>query len=90
LPVVGVRGAWAVTDNIVLDASAQYFKAKINDYDGHLTDLRIGATWMFSRNFGVGLGYNTFHTTIDATKDSFNGTLKVSYSGAQLYVTGAF
>jgi len=90
LPVIGIRGAWAVSDRIVLDASAQYFKAKINDYDGHLSDLRVGATWMFTKNFGVGLGYDSFRTTIDATKDSFNGTVKVGYSGAQLYVTGAF
>lgn len=90
LPVIGIRGGWAVTDSIVLDASAQYFKAKINNYDGHLSDLRVGATWMFTKNFGAGLGYDTFATTIDAKKSSFNGTVKLGYSGVQLYLTGAF
>ena len=35
---------------------------------GYWTDLRVGATWMFSRNFGVGLGYNWFGTRVDVEK----------------------
>jgi hypothetical protein len=45
---------------------------------------------MFARNFGVGLGYNYFGVDVDVDKSSFNGTLKVGYSGLQLFVTGTF
>ncbi len=56
LPVIGVRAGWVVAPQVYLDAQAQYFKAKVDDIDGSVLDLRAGATWMFSQNFGVGRG----------------------------------
>ena len=44
-------------------------RPRSTSYDGRVTDLRAGVTWMFSRNFGVGLGYNRFITTVDVDKD---------------------
>jgi len=90
LPVIGIRGGWVVAPNWYLDAQAQWLQADIDGYDGYWTDLRVGATWMFHRNFGVGLGYNWFGTNVDVTKDSFNGKLKLDYSGLHLYLTGSF
>ncbi len=90
LPVIGVRGAWVVSPNWVVDAHAQFFKAKVGDYDGHLTDLRVGATWMFNRNFGLGVGYNHFATKLGTSKASFAGPLRLGYSGLQLAATGTF
>ena len=90
LPVIGVRGAWAVSPTVALGASAQFFKAKVGNYDGHLGEFDATATWMFSQNFGVGLGYNVFRTTIDVTKNDFDGRLRFGYSGARLFLTGAF
>jgi hypothetical protein len=90
LPVIGLRGGWVVAPNWYLDAQGQWLKANIDGYDGYWSDLRLGATWMFHRNFGVGLGYNWFATNVDATKDSYNGKLKLGYSGLQAYLTGTF
>ena len=61
LPVIGLRAGWVVMPNVYLDAQAQYFKADISGYDGSVTDLRAGATWMFTPNFGLGVGYNRFY-----------------------------
>jgi hypothetical protein len=90
LPVIGLRGAWAVAPQWVLDAQVQYFGLSYDEYDGSWSDVRLGATWMFSRNFGVGLGYNYFSSKVDVEKASFNGRLKTSYSGLQAYLTGSF
>ena len=90
LPVIGVRGAWAFAPNWVLDGSGQLFKADINGYDGRVTDLTANVTWMFNKNFGAGLGYNRFWTTVETTKSNFNGTVEFGYSGVQLFVTGTF
>jgi hypothetical protein len=90
LPVIGVRAAWAFAPQWVLEGQGQVFKADIGDYSGHVTDLRAGVTWMFNKNFGAGLGYNRFWTTVDTTKSNFNGSLRLGYSGAQLFVTGSF
>ena len=90
LPVIGLRGAWAVAPQWVLDAQVQYFGLSFDEYDGSWSDVRLGATWMFSQNFGVGLGYNYFSSKLDVDKASFNGRLKLSYYGLQAYLTGSF
>ena len=90
LPVIGARVAWAFAPQWVLDGQAQVFKADISGYDGRVTDFRAGVTWMFARNFGVGLGYNRFTTNVETSKEKFDGSIRLGYSGVQLYLTGAF
>jgi hypothetical protein len=90
LPVIGLRGAWAVSPQWLLEASGQLFSLNYEGIDGTWSDLRASATWMFSRNFGLGLGYNRFTMRIDADKNNFNGSLKTGYSGLQAYLTGTF
>jgi len=68
----------------------QIFKADISGYDSKVTDLRGGVTWMFARNFGAGVGYNRFITTVETSKEKFNGRVRLGYSGVQLYLTGSF
>ena len=90
LPVVGVRAGWAFAPDWYLEGLAQFFKVSINDYDGHWFDGRAGVTWMFSRNFGVGIGYNRFITKVDVDRSNFNGSARFGYSGLQAYLTGTF
>lgn len=90
LPVIGVRAAWAFAPQWVLEGQGQIFKADIGDYDGRVTDVRAGITWMFNRNFGAGVGYNRFTTTVDTSKERFDGRVHLSYHGVQLYLTGTF
>jgi len=90
LPVIGIRAAWAFAPQWVLEGQGQIFKADISGYDGRITDGRAGVTWMFSPNFGAGVGYNRFVTTVETSKDRFNGRVRLNYSGVQLYLTGAF
>ena len=90
LPVLGLRAAWAFAPQWVLEGQGQIFKADISGYDGRVTDLRAGVTWMFSRNFGAGLGYNRFITTVETSKERFDGRIRLGYSGVQLYLTGTF
>jgi hypothetical protein len=90
LPVIGLRGGWAVSEHWYIDGLAQYFQAKVDGYDGHLSDLRVGATWMYNQNFGVGVGYNRFSTNLNVNRSSFDGNLNFGYSGLLVYLTGAF
>ena len=90
LPVIGLRGGWVVAPNWYVDAQGQFFKAKVGDYDASVTEFRLGATYMFTPNYGLGLGYNNFRTNVDVTKSDYSGTAKFGYSGLQLYLTGAF
>lgn len=90
LPVIGLRGAWVVTPSILLEAQGQFFKLKVNEVDGYWSDLRASATWMFNKNFGLGLGYDRYVNKIDVGKNAFNGSVKFGYSGLQAFVTGSF
>jgi hypothetical protein len=90
LPMIGLRAGWVVAPNWYIDAQGQFFKVKFDEYDGSWSDIRVGATWMFHRNFGLGLGYNRFYTNLDATRNDFNGSVKLGYSGVQAYLTGTF
>jgi len=90
LPVLGVRGDWAVSDHVYLDGSVQVFKLSYQGIDGNWSDLRAGAAWMFNHHFGLGIGYDRFATHIDLNKGSFNGRLNVGYQGGLIYVKGGF
>jgi hypothetical protein len=90
LPVIGFRGDWAVSPHVYLDASAQVFAVSYQGIDGHWSNLRAGATWMFSDHFGIGLGYDRFVTHVDLSKLSFNGRLNFGYQGLLLYLKGGF
>jgi len=90
LPVFGFRAEWAVSPHVLLDAAGQLFTLSYQGIDGNWSDLRAGATWMFSDHFGVGLGFDRFATHVDVAKGSFNGRLNVGYQGLLVYLKGAF
>ena len=90
LPVIGVRAGWAFAPQWYLEGVGQFFKVSIDGYNGHWIDGRAGVTWMFHRNFGVGLGYNRWWTNVNVDRDNFNGSARFGYSGLQAYLTGTF
>jgi hypothetical protein len=90
LPVLGLRVGWVAAPDWYIVAEGQFFKSKIGSYDGYWSDMRVGATWMYHRNYGIGLGYDRFLTNLDVSKDDFDGRLKLGYSGLQAYLTGTF
>ncbi|MBS0579285.1 MAG: hypothetical protein JSR36_08495 [Proteobacteria bacterium] len=90
LPVVGARGLWEFSPNWYFDGQVQYFALKIDNIDGHLTDLRAGVTRMFGKHFGIGAGYNQFATRVNLDRPSFEGSLRWRYSGAMIYITGSY
>ncbi len=90
LPVLGFRGDWAVSPRVYLNASAEVFAMSYQGINGNWSDLRAGATWMFSEHFGVGLGYDRFVTHADVGKGGFTGHLNFGYQGLLLYLRGGF
>ena len=90
LPVLGLRGNWAVSPHVYLEASGELFAISYQGVNGNWSDLRAGATWMFSDHFGIGVGYDRFATHADLSKVSFNGRLNLSYQGLLIYLQGGF
>ena len=90
LPVIGVHGVWRINDKFYVDYGAQFFKISFDVYDGRVTDYSAAINWQFSDHFGAGLGWNSFITKLDVGGDQFDGSLRWSYGGARIFVTGSF
>lgn len=90
LPLVGVRGQWQLSERWSLEARAQYFYLSIDEYDGSISDVYAGATWMFSKHVGLGVGYNQFRFKVDVDQRLFNGALSWRYGGAMAFLRAAF
>jgi len=90
LPVLGLRGDWAVSPRIYLDASAQVFALSYQGINGNWSDLRAGATWMFNDHFGIGMSYDRFAVHADLSKAGFTGRLNFGYQGLLISVKGGF
>lgn len=90
LPVIGLRGLWALPHNFFVDAGAQFFALSIDEYDGNLQDYRVMVTWQPKKWLGIGLGYNQFSVDVDVDADKFNGSLDWTYSGPLLSYSAVF
>ncbi len=89
-PVIGARATWAVTPNIFIEPEVQWFAFKYDAYNGNWWDARLAAKWMFTRHWGVGLGYDAFHVNVTVDKASFNGNVTLGYSGGQVMLVGSY
>jgi hypothetical protein len=90
LPVIGLRGIWRLGEQWTFDAQAQFFRIKINPYDGRLSDYTASFIWMPLTHVGIGAGYNEFVTRLDVSADQFNGNMRWRYGGARIFVTASF
>jgi hypothetical protein len=90
LPVIGIHGVWRINEKFYVDYGAQFFRISFDPYDGRVTDYTASIVWQASKHFAVGTGWNSFVTKVDVDGDNFDGTLRWSYGGARLFVTGSF
>lgn len=90
LPVIGLRGLWALPRNFWIDLSAQYFALEIDEYDGSLVNLRAIVLWQPSQWLGIGLGYDRFAVDLDVAKERFDGSLDWAYQGPMLFYSATF
>ena len=90
LPVIGLRGLWALPRDFWIDLSAQYFALEIDEYDGSLVNLRAIVLWQPSQWLGIGLGYDRFAVDLDVTKDRFDGSLDWTYQGPMIFYSVGF
>ena len=90
LPVVGVRGDYAITDHFTLRGAAQFFALETDDVKGRLHDFYVGADYGFGRRMAVGLAYNKVSMSLGAQEFRFQGRLDWGYDGLLLYFKLAF
>ena len=86
LPVIGLHWLWQFTPEWNLDALVELFGIKVNPYDGTLQNYNLSVTWLPSKHWGAGIGWNEFifHAGVDS--NSFNGNMSWRYGGLRAFV----
>jgi hypothetical protein len=86
LPVVGLHYIWQFTPKLNLDALAEFFALKVDQFDGNLQNYSASVVYMPWKSFGIGAGWNAFVTHVNVDQNSFSGNLYWKYSGLRIYV----
>ena len=86
LPVVGLRGSFALTDKWFLRQSFDFFYVKIGDYEGTLVDLLASVEWNALKYLGLGVGYNFVSMNLEYSgSDDFLSEFDLRYGGLLAY-----
>jgi hypothetical protein len=86
LPVIGLRGNFALTPKWFIRQSIDYFYVNIGDYEGQLVDLSVALEWNAMKYLGLGIAYN--FTALDlkySGNDDFLDEIDMSYDGVQAF-----
>jgi hypothetical protein len=86
LPVIGLRGEYALSEKWSFRADAEIFAFEYGDFDGSLYDIYAGMDYAFTDHVAVGLGINSVRMDLGVTKADFAGDLDWQYDGALLYL----
>jgi hypothetical protein len=87
LPLIGLHGAYALSEKWSLNASAEFLQFDIGAYRGLITDTRLTLNHDTFEHFGWGVGFNGFN--VDATvegDDDLTADLEYGYQGVMLYL----
>jgi hypothetical protein len=86
LPVVGLRGNFALTPKWFIKQNLDVFYLTIGEYTGSLIDLTVALEYNFWKYAGVGVGYNLVSMNVDKDDDdAFLQEIDMSYDGLLLY-----
>jgi hypothetical protein len=82
--MVGLKGAYALTEKWSVQGSAEYFRIDLDNLEGDFVDVLVGLEYRFAKHFSAGAAYNLVRIDVEETKD--DDQLKYDYDGAFLYL----
>ncbi|MBT8370972.1 MAG: hypothetical protein KJO34_08420 [Deltaproteobacteria bacterium] len=86
LPVIGLRGSFALTPKWFIRQSFDYLYVNIGDYEGYLVDFLAAVEWNALKYVGLGVGYNYVQMNLDYSGgDDFLSEIDLSYGGVLAY-----
>lgn len=86
LPVIGLRGEYALSDRWSIRASGEFFFIEYDNVDGSLVDLYAGVDYSVLDNMSIGLGINSVTLDVDIAKRGFKGGLDWKYTGGLIFL----
>ena len=92
VPMVGLNIDWAITDRLFTRIYTRFFWLNISSIDGSMKENGIHLNWLFTRHFGLGLGFDRNSIKIKEVEINQNDKAKFDYdvSGFALYLNLAF
>jgi hypothetical protein len=90
LPVLGLSADFYLNPRWTVSVLGEGLKLKVGDVDGSMYYLGISTDYMFTRNWGVGVGYQLADIKVDLTKGDFRGHIGWRMDGYIAYVQARF
>ncbi len=81
LPVLGIRGGYAITDKWVISYSGEAFFLEFDKYEGDIYDAFASIEYRFTERFAVSAGYNYVTVSVDIDDQDLNADLDYRFSG---------
>lgn len=81
LPNVGLTLAWQAADRLLLLANAQYLRVSFDDYKGRLLDLRLQASYYFTKKLAFAVAWQDYGVKVDEERRFSNVDVKFNYRG---------
>ncbi len=81
LPNVGVVLGWQAAERLLIAANAQYLSVSFDNYEGRLLDMRIQASYYFTKQFALGLAWQDYDVEVDEERPYSNVDVNFRYQG---------
>jgi hypothetical protein len=88
LPNVGGWYYYSPSPKWFIGGRLDWLDAKIDEYDGGITNLSAGVNYQLFQNVGIGVKYQLFRLNVNVDEDRWNGSVKLDYKGPFIYLSG--
>jgi len=92
VPMIGINLDWSITQRLFLRTYTRFFWLNVSSVDGSMKENGIHLNWLFTRHFGLGLGFDRNSIKIKEVTINQDDKAKFDYdvSGFALYFNLAF
>ncbi len=88
LPNIGAWYYYSPNPKFYFGGRLDWFKASIGDYGGGIVNFSIGGNYQLTKHVGIGASYQDFELSADISKQSWNGSIDLAYSGVFVFLSG--
>ena len=92
VPMIGINLDWSITQRLFLRTYTRFFWLNVSSVDGSMKENGVHLNWLFTRHFGMGLGFDRNSIKIKEVTVHTDDKAKFDYdvSGFALYFNLAF
>jgi hypothetical protein len=88
LPNIGAWYYYSPSPKWFLGGRLDWLDAKLDKYDGGITNVSAGVNYQLFENVGIGVKYQLFRLNVNIDEDKWNGSVKLDYEGPFIYLSG--